>query len=195
VLPAVLSRCCPNYWVTFPLESMSPASITTRSTSISRLCAGIRRNARLAGISESQDAGCGRRSGRPPLWTAGLPNGFQELSSFPVNGRIPDPKDRPATSLELLHSMKVHKHLSPLTALLSWVRLSEVGAVCGKDGTTPSSTAAGSRGLGRCRPLRVGPAGCQRGVDARKTLSALAPDDSADCGRPSIREQPFIESQ
>ena len=159
------------------------------------LCAGIRRNARLAGISESQDAGCGRRSGRPPLWTAGLPNGFQELSSFPVNGRIPDPKDRPATSLELLHSMKVHKHLSPLTALLSWVRLSEVGAVCGKDGTTPSSTAAGSRGLGRCRPLRVGPAGCQRGVDARKTLSALAPDDSADCGRPSIREQPFIESQ
>ena len=33
--------------------------------------------------------------------------------------------------------MKACKHLSPCTALLSGVRRSEVGVVCGKDAATP----------------------------------------------------------
>ena len=128
-------------------------------------------------------------------WTGGLPSGLQELNSFPGVGRVPDSHDRPAILLELLHSMEVDRSFSPPTALLPGFDTRRLAPVPVETGLHLFPNVAESRALGKCQPLRVEPAGSQRGVDSCKTLLALAPGDPAADSRMRTREQPFAETQ
>ena len=115
-------------------------------------------------------SGCRLRSPARP-WTGGLPSGLQELHSFPGTGRVTGSHDRPAIPLELLHSMKAERSFTPPTALLPGFDTRRLAPVPGSRPRSGTGVAP-SPALGKCQPLRLKPAGSQRGVDSCKTVSA-----------------------